>query len=124
MSKSWIVPDSLCVPIQNYYSARTSGATLPLPNYFPPEFETIGIKKRGSDRNEYYGMVVTNPHNYPYNYVFGFSYLDKKDCQADEDLYVFDFIKKKIEYFPRGSYEEENSLYADTHKGIKDYLIP
>ena len=91
---------------------------------YPDEFIEIGINMRNSDRNEYYGMVVTNPPNDTSKLVFGFSYLDGKDNQTDEDIYVFDIPKLEIEYFPKGTYEKENDLYVRTHKGIKDYLLP
>jgi hypothetical protein len=123
-NKYWSVPDSLTKPINSYYSTSTSGVTLPSQGFYPSEFGSLGINQRDSKRNTYYGMVVTNPPNFPKKLVFGFSYLDTKDNQTDEDIYVYDKIMKQIEYFPKGTYESENELYIGTHKGIKDYLLP
>lgn len=107
---------------KTYLQTLASGATLSYQKVFPAEFPNVGINQRNQSRNDYLGMVITKPKNCSNKIVFGFSYLDNEDGQDDEDLYVLDLAKKEIEYFPKGSYEKENSLYAGTHKGIKDFL--
>lgn len=123
-NKVWKVEESLFLSLITNYGTIASGATLPRPGVYPSEFPLIGPERRNPIRNEYYGMVITKPPNYPDKLVFGFSYFDKEDKHTDEDIYALDLSSRDLEYFSRGSYEKKNPLYAGTHKGIKDYLLP
>ncbi|MBI5122802.1 hypothetical protein HZA75_02995 [Candidatus Roizmanbacteria bacterium] len=121
MSKPLTVPDSI---LNSFLSATlASGATLVHPQYFyPTEFNSLGINKRDPQRNNFWGTIVTRPSKD--EVVFGFVYLDHKDNEVDEDLYVLNTRKKLLQYYPKGKYEEENPLYKGTHKGLKDFLRP
>ena len=123
MSKPHSVPDPLLTSFNTSYTILSSGATLVHPQYFyPTEFVSLGINKRDPKRNDFWGTIVTKPTDE--ELVFGFVYLDKKDNQVDEDLYVVNTLKKLLEYHPKGQYEKKNPLYKGTHKGLKSFLRP
>ncbi len=107
------------------YGSMASGATLVHQKmYYPTDFTALGINQRNSSYNDFWGTLVTKPSDHIL--VFGFVYLDRKENppQENEDIYVLEFAKRNIKYFPRGKYERENPLYEGTHKGLKDFLRP
>lgn len=107
------------------YVSMASGATLVHQKmYYPTDFTALGINQRNSSDNDFWATLVTKPSDDIL--VFGFVYLDRKENppQENEDIYVLEFVKRYIKYFPRGQYERENPLYRGTHKGLKDFLRP
>lgn len=105
------------LPINNL----SVGETLSFPGITPNFIEEHPkLQLRDNENNVYLGYTLTRPTLD--SFVFGLAYDDKKEGRHNEDFFVLNRPNQTMEKYYKGSWEQINQRYKNTHKGDKSYL--